>query len=619
MGQQHLTHRVQLPPLSHAGIQLPDPHGEMRLVFPALMSYVADLMEISDVQCIKCGSGTPHPCEACWVRNLNLDDLGAQRDLRTEEHQARLCRSAAQVARSVAQTLPVHPVPSGLWGFEWGPTDWGSSTRVCHIDGMHSDDIGVFLYIVQSIPLVLTRRLSSARATELCRLFDKQLRELPPAPDSRLPSNTRKLYFSDPRPAEGYQATEHRAVMQVCGVHLYWKYWKKHPLHTPPTTPPPLRSNVQVLPHLLTWKPANPAERALRDDLLKVAATWNISYQHRYRYNRLPEVTEAGLEAIEMSIMRFDAEFKRTIAPYMDGKKGCTVKYHKLAHTRDVLQSLGGLGHASANHYEHAHVVTKAAYAASSRKNATKEREVVQHVRVQAVVQRLQADTRALPKLYNTAFSRAAASSATALPAKHSRAYWQKWSSPDTLSADCVEGALLATQPELKELPAILEARYESPPNAIRIAKGATLAAVVPWLKDCIVCQPVQASTCGGDGKKVWFDSVEVQGEEGEVWYAQLRLLFTDGKDTKTGEQLAMVRWYSVETANGDVLVESGCKALTWETKPGVGGPYYDVIPMNTIIRRVYVVPNSAKGEGHFHQSAFKWDKAPADKKGYEG
>ena len=40
---------------------------------------------------------------------------------------------------------------------------------------------------------------------------------------------------------------------------------------------------------------------------------------------------------------------------------------------------------------------------------------------------------------------------------------------------------------------------------------------------------------------------------------------------------------------------------------------------MNTIIRRVYVVPNSAKGEGHFHQSAFKWDKAPADKKGYEG
>ena len=54
-------------------------------------------------------------------------------------------------------------------------------------------------------------------------------------------------------------------------------------------------------------------------------------------------------------------------------------------------------------------MVTKAAYAASSRKNATKEREVVQHVRVQAVVQRLQAGTRALR--------------AHPGAAKHSRAY----------------------------------------------------------------------------------------------------------------------------------------------------------------------------------------------------
>ena len=182
-----------------------------------------------------------------------------------------------------------------------------------------------------------------------------------------------------------------------------------------------------------------------------------------------------------------------------------------------------------------------------------------------------------------------------------------------------------AAQPELVEFPTYLRQHYAAlaeggTPTLIRVVRSATLAAVVPWLEDKVVCQTVHAYP--GDpergGKGEWFDSVEVQADDG-AWYAQLRLIFTDGKDSVTGNQLALVRWYEeLQPNNNDVLVRHGCKALKWEQIQG--RPRYYVIPMSTILRRLYVVPNFANvGEGQFHVSVFKWDRGVADKQEYEG
>jgi hypothetical protein len=49
-----------------------------------------------------------------------------------------------------------HPVASGLWGFADGDTEEGSSSWAFASDGMHNDDLGVFLYIIKHMKVILT-------------------------------------------------------------------------------------------------------------------------------------------------------------------------------------------------------------------------------------------------------------------------------------------------------------------------------------------------------------------------------------------------------------------------------------------------------------------------------
>ena len=127
---------------------------------PVLASYVADLPEVADMLCIKSG-GTAFPCEACWVPLEQLGDLLSRHALRTEVVQQQMCREAtASAARSTA--VSTHPVPSCLWGFNWASLDWASSSQVMHIDAMHSEDLGVFTYIVGSLYKVLEKKLNAS-------------------------------------------------------------------------------------------------------------------------------------------------------------------------------------------------------------------------------------------------------------------------------------------------------------------------------------------------------------------------------------------------------------------------------------------------------------------------
>eukprot|EP00798_Chlamydomonas_sp_ICE-L_P007140 gene7140-biopygen16957 len=142
---------------SHHGVKLRDPWGQEQMVFVRLCSYVVDNPEIADMWCTKQGS-TRFPCEICLCPSQHLGNYEASFPLRTE----RFCIEQLETYKELPQGQKskyltehsFHPIPSGLWGFAEGNTDAGSSSWAFSSDGLHNDDLGVFLYIIAHAPIL---------------------------------------------------------------------------------------------------------------------------------------------------------------------------------------------------------------------------------------------------------------------------------------------------------------------------------------------------------------------------------------------------------------------------------------------------------------------------------
>lgn len=144
----------------------------------------------------------------------------------------------------------------------------------------------------------------------------------------------------------------------------------------------------------------------------------------------------------------------------------------------------------------------------------------------------------------------------------------------------------------------------------------------MPWdAKKCVV-QTVRAAfdyySAKGDRKQhPWHDSVAVQSPDIDVtWYAQLRLLFQWGDMS-----LALIRWYEDITAESeDILTGFDCVRVKWEAIGSRNSPRYQVIELDNILRRVYVVKdyNPTGEQESFHVSSFKWDRMVPDKRGID-
>ena len=140
----------------------------------------------------------------------------------------------------------------------------------------------------------------------------------------------------------------------------------------------------------------------------------------------------------------------------------------------------------------------------------------------------------------------------------------------------------------------------------------------VPWDdKNCVV-QTIRAAYNYYPVKKSgklhpWHDNIAVQSPEPNVeWYSQLRLLFKWGD-----KNLALVRWYEV-MQEPDILTRFDCTRVKWEDVGIQNQPRYQVIELDTVIRRVFVVEdfNPIGDIDSFHISAFKWDRTVPDKRG---
>lgn len=140
----------------------------MQLVFPRIFSYVVDEPEGKDISCLR-GWPSFHPCERCWVHRDQLHDVGAQNDEKTVPGMQQLWDELLSLSTKTARgdfcsQKSFHVVQSGLLGFAGLDTKAGNLYRCFGFDSLHSEDLGVFLYIVDNI------KVSSA-PPDNCPLF----------------------------------------------------------------------------------------------------------------------------------------------------------------------------------------------------------------------------------------------------------------------------------------------------------------------------------------------------------------------------------------------------------------------------------------------------------------
>ena len=101
-----------------------DPDGIMRLVFPEMLVYVADMPECKLVAGCYDSAKAEYPCEQCWCPRVDLGNVGITHThaLRyeaeqLEKYEAIMAETNPAARKKMCEQLSQHPVKSGLWGF----------------------------------------------------------------------------------------------------------------------------------------------------------------------------------------------------------------------------------------------------------------------------------------------------------------------------------------------------------------------------------------------------------------------------------------------------------------------------------------------------------------------
>ncbi|KAF5829602.1 hypothetical protein DUNSADRAFT_15856 [Dunaliella salina] len=376
------------------------------------------------------------------------------------------------------------------------------------------------------------------------------------------------------------------------------------------------RNMMQIMPHTLN---------GINQDCCELMCSFTELYMERHRKDRPAAIDENALIIMDQNLLAFDALFQRVVACRMPSG-GDTIKYHKASHFTSMVRRLGAPKHFNAQFFEGDHHRTKIFYNGTS-KRRHKEAFIAEMCKRDNTVNLAKDlddyDVSIPQRTHRSAYLLAAGTG------KHvftldgdmigigllDQSYSENYFHPGQVRKSQI---LLQNQPEVPELPKLLGdflGRRPSPLDLIKVHKSAALAGEVPFNVDALVLQVARA--CSAFHGEPWFDGVCVKGEGG-LWYAQLRLMFSyDGMD------LALVRWYNeLPGDEDDILVRYGCKSVTWATRPGRANrnlPWYQVISMDTILRREYIVLDfkkmpQADGLEFFHVSAFKWNRMPTDR-----
>lgn len=116
-----------LKDLSHSGVDLVDPDGNMGMVFPELLVYVGDMPECKLVAGCYDHARSEYPCEQCWCPRADLGNVGKSHSLRNEFRQKKNYKRMRRAAndsqlKKLCKQLSQHYVECGWWDFAGGAT-----------------------------------------------------------------------------------------------------------------------------------------------------------------------------------------------------------------------------------------------------------------------------------------------------------------------------------------------------------------------------------------------------------------------------------------------------------------------------------------------------------------
>ncbi|CAI5987251.1 unnamed protein product [Closterium sp. NIES-65] len=200
----------------NTGVELTDPYGIRRMVFPLTYAYIGDYPEQCKVAGTKSGIKTRFPCPRCTVPKEELNNMAFPLVYRTEalqkERVMEMERETRVTARNdLTKRYSTHFVKSAIWGQRFGDEDFGNPYRQLTSDIMHMSLLGVYKHILEGLK---------------SKLNDSTLRELD-ASLERITKYSRQSFFRIPANTAGYfsghntfKAFHHQAVMQVLPVLL---------------------------------------------------------------------------------------------------------------------------------------------------------------------------------------------------------------------------------------------------------------------------------------------------------------------------------------------------------------------------------------------------------------
>lgn len=335
----------------------------------------------------------------------------------------------------------------------------------------------------------------------------------------------------------------------------------------------------------------------------------------RHRKNVHDDIHEADLKAIDASILAFHSKFKETIAPLM-ASEGETIKYHRLSHVTHSIRLHGHLRETHAQFYEGSNKEEKIAYRGTSGRMTDDEHlegMVVNQQMRRVLRQKSTFDQDSTVVARKSAYLVAASEGKNTMNASELFVLSTRFDPP-------LEGDRGTFITELGDFPHIRDAikRYYQLPSkndkrmpTIKPRATAVLSAVVPWLpEDSAELQTVRA-TPQFYGRP-YFDVVQFQFQSDQVEYGHLRLIFlavcpVTGKK----QELVCVKVLS-PTGNEDVLTKYGSTHLEYDDSPDA----YQVLPLSTLVRRVYIVEDFATSTSEkkfFHTCVFKWTRTPIE------
>ena len=185
--RQHCLDELLRPlkQLSHTGIFLPNPNGELQLVFPRLNSIVGDHPEISDLLANYGSGAAQKPCSRCLAPRDSMHDITQRHPARSMQTYQQIMHEAAAAAdasrgavgrvEAVRQRWSSHAVFLGLAGSAGVDTEHGDLFECSGYDTLHTDYLGTRLDLVKSFKPIA----SAVGGTRFIRLVNQGLAAMP--------------------------------------------------------------------------------------------------------------------------------------------------------------------------------------------------------------------------------------------------------------------------------------------------------------------------------------------------------------------------------------------------------------------------------------------------------